>query len=296
MKIYDCFMFFDEEMLLDLRLNYLNTYVDKFVIVESPYTHSGEKRSLLFDINKYKKFKDKISYIVADQQPDNILKISSGDTEDEKNSKYILNAAKRENFQRNCISKGVEKAEPEDIIMISDLDEIPNLETNNLKKIKNKLIFFKQKLFYYKFNLKLKSFDWFGTKACKKLSLKTPQWLRNIKDRKYPLWRLDILFSKNKYNDICFIDNGGWHFSYLKSAENIEKKLTSYLHHREYDINPLGRKKIQEMMKNREPVYNLSADMKKSKFEGGQQLVVTENNELPEYIQKNLTKYQNWIE
>ena len=296
MKIYDCFMFFDEEMLLDLRLNYLNTYVDKFVIVESPYTHSGEKRNLLFDINKYKKFKDKISYIVADQQPDNILKISSGDTEDEKNSKYILNAAKRENFQRNCISKGVEKAEPEDIIMISDLDEIPNLETNNLKKIKNKLIFFKQKLFYYKFNLKLKSFDWFGTKACKKLSLKTPQWLRNIKDRKYPLWRLDILFSKNKYNDICFIDNGGWHFSYLKSAENIEKKLTSYLHHREYDINPLGRKKIQEMMKNREPVYNLSADMKKSKFEGGQQLVVTENNELPEYIQKNLTKYQNWIE
>jgi len=296
MKIYDCFMFFDEEMLLDLRLNYLNTYVDKFVIVESTYTHSGEKRSLLFDINKYKKFKDKISYIVVDQQPDNILKISSDDTDDEKNSKYILNAAKRENFQRNCISKGVEKAEPEDIIMISDLDEIPNLETNNLKKIKNKLIFFKQKLFYYKFNLKLKSFDWFGTKACKKLSLKTPQWLRNIKDRKYPLWRLDILFSKNKYNDICFIDNGGWHFSYLKSAENIEKKLTSYLHHREYDINPLGRKKIQEMMENKEPVYNLSADMKKSKFEGGQQLVVTENNELPEYIQKNLTKYQNWIE
>ena len=138
MKIFDCFMFFDEEILLDLRLNYLNNYVDKFVIVESLYTHSGEKRKLLFDINTFRKFKDKILYIVADKEPDNISKISTTDSEDKKNSKYILNAAKRENFQRNYIQKGLAKANPEDMILISDLDEIPNLETNDLKNIKSK--------------------------------------------------------------------------------------------------------------------------------------------------------------
>ena len=89
-------MFFDEEMLLDFRLNYLNDYVDKFVVVESSYTHSGEKRKLLFDINKFKKFEKKISYIVVDQEPPGISKISDKDDEDTKNSKYILNAARRE--------------------------------------------------------------------------------------------------------------------------------------------------------------------------------------------------------
>ena len=62
MKIFDCFMFYDEEMLLDIRLNILNKYVDQFIIVESIFTHSGQKRNLVFDIQKYKKFKDKIKY------------------------------------------------------------------------------------------------------------------------------------------------------------------------------------------------------------------------------------------
>ena len=60
MKIFDCFMFYDEEMLLDIRLNILNKFVDKFVIVESTFTHSGQKRNLVFDLQKYKKFKDKM--------------------------------------------------------------------------------------------------------------------------------------------------------------------------------------------------------------------------------------------
>ena len=296
MKIFDCFMFFDEEMLLDFRLNYLNDYIDKFVIVESSYTHSGEKRKLLFDINNFKKFKEKISYIVVDQEPPGISKIFYTDSEDSKNSKYILNAAKRENFQRNCIQKGLEEADSKDVVLISDLDEIPNLEQNNLKDIKSKLIFFKQKLFYYKFNLKLDSFEWFGTKACRKGNLLSPQWLRNVKDKKYPFWRLDSLFSRTKYQDIHFIESGGWHFSYMKTAKNIEKKLTSYLHHREYDLEPIGEDKIQRMIMNKKPVYNLRADMKKSKFSGGEELTVTTMDELPNYIKNNLDKYKQWLE
>ena len=296
MKIFDCFMFFDEEMLLDFRLNHLNDYVDKFVIVESTYTHSGEKRKLLFDINKFQKFKNKISYIVVDKEPEGISKVLENDNDETKNSKYILNAAKRENFQRDNIHKGLKNADLKDIILISDLDEIPNLEQNNLRDIKKKIILFKQKLFYYKFNLKLESFEWYGTKACRKESLISPQWLRNIKDKKYPFWRFDTLFSKTKYQDIYFVENGGWHFSYMKTAKNIEKKLTSYLHHREYDLEPIGEDKIQQMIIGKIPVYNLKTDMKKSKFSGGEELKVTKIDELPTYIRNNVSKYKNWLE
>ena len=197
MKIFDCFMFYDEEMILDFRLNYLSDYVDRFIVVESSYTHSGKKRDLIFDIKKYSKFKDKISYIVLDEEPQDLFEIDGKEKFDEKNSKYILNALKRENFQRNHITKGLKDASPEDMIIVSDVDEIPNLEENNLNNLKNKIILFNQKFFYYKFNLKLESFDWYGSKACKKANFISPQWLRNIKNKKYPFWRLDTLFSKN---------------------------------------------------------------------------------------------------
>ena len=289
-------MFYDEEMILDFRLNYLSDYVDKFVVVESSYTHSGKKRDLIFDIKKFNKFKEKISYIVLDKEPENLFTIDGKEDFNEKNSKYILNALKRENFQRNYITKGLKDASPDDIVIISDVDEIPNLEENNLKNLNNEIILFNQKFFYYKFNLKLKSFDWYGSKACKKGKLISPQWLRNIKSKKYPFWRLDSLFSKTKYQDIVFIKNGGWHFSNMKSAEAIEKKMSTYLHHREYDVNPLGTKKIKEIMKNKKAIYNLRADMKADKFDNTQNLVVAELSELPAYIQKNQEKYKDWIE
>ena len=296
MKIFDCFMFYDEEMILDFRLNYLNNYVDKFVVVESSYTHSGKKRELIFDIKKYSKFKDKISYTVLDEEPESLFEVEEKDSFDKKNSKYILNALKRENFQRNYITKGLKDASPEDMIIISDVDEIPNLEENNLNNLKNKIILFNQKFFYYKFNLKLQSFDWYGSKACKKANLISPQWLRGIKSKKYPFWRLDTLFSKTKYQDIFFVKNGGWHFSNMKTAEAIEKKMSTYLHHREYDLNPLGTKKIKEIMKNKKAIYNLRADKKTDKFDNTQNLVVSEISELPSYIQNNLEKYKDWIE
>ena len=289
-------MFYDEEMILDFRLNYLNDYVDQFVIIESSYTHSGKKRKLIFDIKKYSKFKDKIFYKVLDEEPTGLSEIEEKDDYDKKNSKYILNALKRENFQRNYISQGLQNASSDDIVIISDVDEIPNLEENNLKDLKNKIILFNQKFFYYKFNLKLQSFDWYGSKACRKVNLISPQWLRNIKSKKYPFWRFDTLFSKNKYQDIILIKNGGWHFSNMKTPESIEKKMSTYLHHREYDLNPLGAKKIKEIMKNKKAIYNLRADMKTNKFDNTQDLIVTEINELPDYIQNNLDKYRDWIE
>ena len=289
-------MFYDEEMILDFRLNYLNNYVDKFVIVESSYTHSGKKRKLLFNIDKYKSFKDKIIYLVLNDQPEDLFSIKETDTQNEKNSKYILNALKRENFQRNTISKGLNSASDQDLIIISDVDEIPNLEQNNIKNISNKILLFNQNFFYYKFNLKLASFNWYGSKACKKSNLKSPQWLRNVKSKKYPFWRVDIIFSETKYNNLFFINNGGWHFSNMKTPEDIDRKMSTYLHHREYDLNPLGTREIADRIKNRKTVYNLRTDMKTDKFSNTQDLVVTDIEELPLYIQKNQEKYKEWLE
>ena len=86
MKIYDCFQFFDEEMLLDLRLNIMNRYVHKFVITEATYMHSGKPKKLIFDINKFPKFKDKIIYQVIDKEPSNVEIIYKKD-KDEKDTR-----------------------------------------------------------------------------------------------------------------------------------------------------------------------------------------------------------------
>ena len=95
MKIYDCFTYFDEDLILDARLNIMNNYVDYFVIVESTYNHNGERRELKFDLNKYQKFKNKIKYIVWDEVPENIEKINEDDTEIVREHKFINNAVKR---------------------------------------------------------------------------------------------------------------------------------------------------------------------------------------------------------
>ena len=296
MKIFDCFMYYDEDFILDLRLNYLNKFIDFFVIVESLYNHKGEKKNLNFNIKNYQKFKEKIIYIVLDHLPGSIEIINNNDDESTKSGKYILNGYRRDNFQRNYIINGIKNASLDDLILISDIDEIPNLKNLNLEEIKNRLIFFKQKMCYYKFNLYLKSYNWVGTRACKKKNLISPQWLRDIKSRSYPFWRIDTFFSKNKYSDIYFVNNGGWHFSYINSAEGIENKLKSYTHHREYDLNPLGVKKINNMIKNRETVYNLSVDQRANQFGKGQKLDVLEFNELPKYIKDNQNKYKLWLE
>jgi len=296
MKIYDCFTYFNEDIILDLRLNYLNEFVDHFIIVESIFNHRGDKKKLNFEINKFSKFKKKIEYIVLDSQPNEIDEIKNSDTEIEKSSKSILNGYKRDHLQRNYISKGIINAEPHDMIVISDIDEIPNLKEINLKNINNKLIFFNQKMCYYKFNLYQKNYTWTGSRACLKKNLISPQWLRDIKAKYYPFWRIDILFYKNKYNDIFFVDNGGWHFSYLNTPELIEKKLKSYAHHREYDLNPIGIDNIKKRIKNRESVYNLCVDQRKNQFSKGVKLDILNIEKLPDYIRSNKEKFKEWLD
>ena len=241
MKIFDCFMYFDEEMILDVRLNTLDKYVDYFIISESNFTHSGKRRDLNFDINKYKKFEDKIIYLIYDKEPSDVEAINENDHKNEKARKKIMNAVKRENGQRNYLQNGLKDAGNEDIILVSDVDEIPNLTNVNFTNFKNKIIQFKQDMFYYKFNLVLPKLDWTGTKGCRKKNLINLQWLRNIKDRKYSILRPDILLSKKKYSDIFFVENGGWHFTNIKSPKDIKHKLRFSVNKSEYNNTCLTR-------------------------------------------------------
>lgn len=165
--IFDCFTFFDELDILDIRLNVLNEVVDKFVLVESTLTHSGHNKSLYFDINKEKfsPFLNKIIHVVVDDMD-------------------IINGVwEKENYQRNQIMRGlVNNANDEDCILISDIDEIPNSKLiKNINPEKNKIIGFKQRLFYYYLNCEQIGTSWIGTKALKfgTQKLVTPQYVRN---------------------------------------------------------------------------------------------------------------------
>ncbi|MDA9956022.1 hypothetical protein N9D06_01165 [Candidatus Pelagibacter sp.] len=296
MKIFDCFMYFDEEVVLDIRLNTLNEFVDYFVIVESKFTHKGDPRNLKFNLKSFEKFKDKIIYLIYDEIPSEIEKINIEDSYNEQTRKYILNAVHRENEQRNFIKNGLSSAGNNDLIFISDVDEIPNLSNLNLNKITEKIILFRQDMFYYKFNLHLPNLVWTGTKGCKKKDLLSPQWLRNIKDRKYSPFRIDVLFSKKKYISLKIINNGGWHFSNIKTAKEIEFKLRSYLHHREFDENPLSINEIDKIIKDKKAIYDLSVDKTVNKIGNGNKLEKFEFKKLPIYIQANKDNYKEWID
>ena len=175
MKLIDCFMYFDEDLVLDIRLNTLNDYVDKFVIAEATKDHSGKTKKLNFKIENYPKFRKKIKYIIVEDIPQKGKSIRKGWHENHS----------RDQFQRNALERGYKNFSDEDIIMISDIDEIPN--PNKIKEfnLDSKFACFLQKNFQSKINLlNISQSDWAGTKICQKKYLKSPQWLRDIKVKK----------------------------------------------------------------------------------------------------------------
>jgi len=298
MKIYDCFQYFDEEMMLDLRLNIMDKYIDKFVITEATYMHNGKPKKLNFDINKFSKFKDKIIYIVVDQLPPNLFEIyeKDNDEKDTKGQKIVLNGYKRENYQRQMAWNFLKNIDLDDWIIINDIDEIPNLKNINFKEIKNRFLIFKQNIFYYKFNLLYPELPWYGTRACRKKNFISPQWLREIKHKKYPFWRLDTIFSKKKYSDIIHINSGGWHFTNIKSPEDIEKKLFNYLHHYEFEQSGLNIDDLKKKIAEKKIIYDHGVDQRKPKWKSEKTLIKIDLEELPTYLRENCKKYSNWLE
>ena len=289
-------MYYDEDLLLDIRLNTLEKYVKKFVITEATYTHNGSKKKLNFDIQNFKKFKDKIDYIVVDQQPPDIKQIDEKDTAKRKEEKLILNGMARDYFQRENLKKGLENLDKEDLVIISDLDEIPNLKNLDIDKVDNNIIIFQQKMFYYKLNLLYNEFIWSGSKAVKYKNFISPQWLRNIKSRKYPFWRLDVFFSKKKYSNLHFVNNGGWHFTCIRKPEDLEKKLLNFAHHYEFEQSGLKTKDIKKLIDEKRVMYDHNVDQKGFKWSGKSILKKINNDLLPNYVKNNTEKFYEWLD
>jgi len=289
-------MYFDEDLLLDLRLNSMDKFVKKFVITEATYTHNGNKKELKFDINKFQKFKDKIIYLVVDNQPNNILDLIEGESKEKRGEKLILNGMARDYFQRENLKRGLIDIDDEDLVLISDLDEIPNFQELNFTRIKNNILIFEQKMFYYKLNLFYSDFTWLGSKATKYKNFVSPQWLRNIKGRNYPRWRIDTWFSKKKYSNLLFIKNGGWHFTCLRTPEELEKKLLNFAHHYEYEESGLKINDLKKLIKEKRVMYDHNIDQKGYKWSGKSILKKIDEKLLPNYVYSNMNKYIEWLD
>lgn len=210
MKIYDCFTFFNELELLELRLKLLYHMVDFFVLCELDVNHRGEKRAYCFEKNKeqFSRYLDKILYVKATGAPeyDASLRVYSPDGMRSSGDWAI------ENYHRNCIAHGLGNCNQDDIVLISDLDEIPSPDALHRLIVSHRLeesaITFEMRLFYYFLNLQSKE-RWKGTVACKFERLQSIQALRGRKDS-FP----------------CVAD-AGWHFSYMGGIERIKNKMKS---------------------------------------------------------------------
>ena len=150
-------------------------------------------------------------------------------------------------------------------------------------------------MFCYKFDLGYQNTPWIGTKAVLKKNLLSPQWLRDVKDRKYPFWRIDIIFNKMKYNNIQFITDGGWHFTNFRTPKELELKLNNFGHHVEYLESGLNINDLETMIKENRAVYDYSADMRENKWKGEKKLIKIDKSELPNFIKSNYNKYKNWF-
>ena len=297
MKIFDCTTFYSEDLMMDLRFNILNDYVEKFIVCESTISHSGNKKKLNFDINNYSKFKDKIIYIIIDEEPKGIVGQKNGLAEPHEKRSDSL---KRINLSYDYMIKAISDASDNDLIMLSDNDEISNLDSNQFKKSKKNIIIFKQLFFYYKLNLLYDLIPWYGSKATKKKNLLSMSWLRNLKNKEYPFWRLDTLFSNTKYMDLEIINDGGWHFTNLMTAEKLYEKLTNFGHHDEFELSGMTIDKIKKKINDKEVFFNQFVDKEKYKerWNFNYKLKKIDDKKLPDYLQleENRLKLKDWFD
>ena len=295
MKIFDCTTFYNEKMMMDLRFNILNEHVVKFIVVESTFSHSGKSKKLNFDVNDYPKFKDRIEYIVIDKEPTDLV-----------SDKELLklphvkrqNSLKRIEQSYNYMLRGLVGSEDEDLIIISDNDEIPNLESKEfIKKNNCDYYIFEQLFFYYKFNLLYDRMKWHGTKGCKKKKLKNFSTLRNTKNKEYPFWRIDTFFSDLKQTNLKIIKDGGWHFTNVKKPKELFEKLNNFGHHDEFELSNLKIEDLENKIKNKEVFYNHLLDKADpNKWRDDYKLKKIDEKFLPKFLIKNHLKYQDWFD
>ena len=270
-KIYDCITFYQANLLFQLRFEILKDVVDYFVICEANKSHTGLKKNFNFDPKIPSKYKDKIIYIKVTDLPDISIKGKKD---------YKLLSLQMENLFR-----GIKSAKPNDLIIFSDEDEIPNPNLINGFNFNNhKFGIFLQNMYYYKLNIMNideGNGNWPGSRICQKKNLKSFFNLRllKIKNLKYPFWRID------KEKNIELIRNGGWHFTYLMKPQEISKKIQDMAH------TEFNKEKFKDISFIENNIINL-----KDPFNRDLNLRKTDiDDSFPDYIKKNKELFKEWI-
>ena len=260
MKIIDCFLFYNELDLLKYRLNALNHVVDFFVLIEATNTYVGKEKELFFFKNKdsFEEFNKKIIHIIVDDLPFKNPDIQKGEQ------------WKNEHFQRNCIDRGLNKLDliDEDIIIIGDVDEIPDPET--ISKIKNKIIQIqlnKLEMDFYYYNLNTKLDEKWSNSVITTKRMKQGNLPENLRGSYLPP-----------------LHKGGWHLSFFGDTEFIKNKLINFSHQEFNKESITSIENINEKVKN-------SADIFSRNGIGIKKIPIEENDYLPykyeEYFLEN---------
>jgi len=266
MKIFDCFTYCSEDKILKLRLEILYNKVDKFIIIEGNKFHNGEGRKKNFNINNFKKFKKKIRYFFIKDFP-----------------KYDGNNWTYEKYQRRCISRGIQDAQPNDIILVSDVDEIPNIKDKSI--FLNDSVIFLQNFYYYKLNILCTEGlhwqgKWPGTKGIKFKFFKDAQSVRELRVKNISKWRIDQKIKR------YIVKDGGWHFSYLMSPNKIKQKLNTFAH------SEFNKKKFKNLEYIKKKIHNHEDLFQR---EGMKFTKVDIDYTYPDEIFQNQNKYKKWI-
>lgn len=265
--IYDCFTFFNELDLLEIRLNILNNYVDYFVLVEATKTFTGKDKPLYYNENKerFKQFENKIIHIVVDEYP-------------ESDNPWVF-----ESNQRNAIERGFVNCKDDDIILISDLDEIPRPELiNNYKDMPGVKLFKEYECHYYLNCIADRNKNWLlGTKML------TYKEYKHLYDNETPQYNEHLVEEMNKgvtpslvrwYKKTYHINNGGWHFTYLGNIQDIKLKRESFSHTEDVEEGKSEINYIEKEVKNHKGY-----------------VIVPLDSFFPQYIVDNREKYKQYI-
>lgn len=260
-KIYDCFTFFNELELLEIRFEELYDVVDYFVLVESDFTFMNNPKPYHFEENKerYARFLDKVIHIKS-------------------NSNCYENPWDNEHFQRNSILDGIVDASPDDIIIISDVDELirPSVLGDILQSDSN-LFLFEMPSFFYKFNFVETAVIYPWSMASNALAVKEldPETMRKLR---LQYFRRDPAFFE-RYPNFTLIQDAGWHFGYLGDNEFVKNKFNNYSHAPEQN---------SEYVKN----FDMNSELYSS---GSTRVPVCIDEYFPKTIVNNIEKYQQYI-
>jgi hypothetical protein len=263
MKIYSCSPFYNELDILELRLRELYDHVDVFVIVEANTTYTSKPKHFVYEMAKarFKPWADKIRHIKVTDMPG------------------YINPWENERYQRNQIMRGLYDAEPDDFVIVSDIDEIVRPEVvDSLRTTEEDVIGFKMPLFNFKFNYMMINQDYHNiwSMGCK----------RKILDEVEPE---DLKHSRINFNNggIPTIDHAGWHFTYLGDDAFVRNKIGSFSHS-EVDIPEIhSQVNIEESIKAGLGYIRTATDYRYRP--------VKMDSYMPRTLTENLAEYQKWI-